>query len=446
MMSGPAMIMLLVGVSRLHAKEFGGSQEDTIDQLVERALKASVGHSADLDRSTLGKTSHLATLQRVGGRPALAGAHLRLPSHQLLAPPVGTTGASLQRLHRSVDHSAAPSSRHRLHSTTNEVDLASGAVPQTREEREAGRALYRIESYQTIVDDAGQSIVDGLNDGLKLMEVEFPAVPGEDATYKASSDVFIDNNIQFAVSCGAKIYKGTGKTVQVLLPDGPEFRRAQKEFKQTLELTDGVTLGQLDDPNDYTETLTNTLGNLFRKGGEEDDGEVTYNADVYITINLSTRDLPRVEAFVNEQAKGAAVIFFNDELDTLRGDLGAPFFPGRDMHFRFLSKIKTVYYIRPRDYSKTIAQAPFVINYSGALFREYPGPWQVMIKRQAGELVCVAEDAGRYPLGSAKKEMLKSLGLAEEEGSTMEFLRQGYKTETWWEEQNNDEESNVWRT
>lgn len=44
---------------------------------------------------------------------------------------------------------------------------------------------------------------------------------------------------------------------------------------------------------------------------------------------------------------------------------------------RFLSKLRPVFFLRPRDYSKSVPVAPFIINYSGALFREYPGPWQV---------------------------------------------------------------------
>jgi hypothetical protein len=44
---------------------------------------------------------------------------------------------------------------------------------------------------------------------------------------------------------------------------------------------------------------------------------------------------------------------------------------------RFLSRVRPVFFLRARDYSKSVAVAPFIINYSGALFREYPGPWQV---------------------------------------------------------------------
>ncbi len=71
------------------------------------------------------------------------------------------------------------------------------------------------------------------------------------------------------------------------------------------------------------------------------------------------------------------VVLWNLELDSLRGDLGLPAFPSKEVHHAFLSTFRPVFYLRPRDYSKSVPVPPYLVNYSGALFREYPGPWQV---------------------------------------------------------------------
>ena len=106
-------------------------------------------------------------------------------------------------------------------------------------------------------------------------------------------------------------------------------------------------------------------------------------------------------------------------------------FPPKELQYRFLCQFTPVFYIRQRDYSKawlsslaisvplyscirhivfitaillyicqilcckilrgrlcrcvqSVAVAPFIINYSGCIFREYPGPWQVFCMPLAG--------------------------------------------------------------
>jgi hypothetical protein len=136
---------------------------------------------------------------------------------------------------------------------------------------------------------------------------------------------------------------------------------------------------------------------------------------------------------------------------------------------------------------QSVAVAPFIINYSGCIFREYPGPWQVilpfcpcerrmceahmqkftrmgacmdsstssssinwvvgnklviktgrvaggqvMLRQDNREYACIAEDERRYNLGEAKEELMAAMGLdTEEEGSALQFLRRGYRVRIW---------------
>ena len=338
------------------------------------------------------------------------------------------------------------------HASTSSLEAAPfigmKACCSIRESREKGRSVYSPDSYQVICKDVFNSVVDGLDDGLKLLEVEFPAVPGEDANYKAASDVFIDLNIRYALTVFSDVHKKTGKTCEVLLPDGPEYSRAKKVFASSIDTYSGCTLNSLDGKK--TESIESFIENIIGGKGlrtrQDVDSPGELNPDLYVIVNLSTIELPLAELFCEQKAGGKPVVFFNNELDTLRADLGLFSFPEKDLHYRFLSNIKPVFYLRTRAYSRTINVSPFVMNYSGAIFREYPASWQVMIKQNTGELVCVAEDEDRFTLGEAKEEMLLALGLADEDGSTMKFLRSGYKTNTWWEEESEYEQSDKWRT
>ena len=58
---------------------------------------------------------------------------------------------------------------------------------------------------------------------------------------------------------------------------------------------------------------------------------------MHLIIGASAQELPAIQRLA-ELEPTKPIICFNLKLDTLRGDLGLPAFPPRDVHHSFLSK------------------------------------------------------------------------------------------------------------
>jgi Domain of unknown function (DUF1995) len=298
-------------------------------------------------------------------------------------------------------------------------------------------------------------------DGHALLEVEYPPLPANVLEMDDVSAYDVSQaNLKLALDLGRGLLVSSSsssssdsqdesgsseslkplKKIAILFPDEPEMEFGIEKAGGTSTPYPGITIGSLRtvDPNDERIFKPeNFILNLF---GNSNSGQVKAipDVDLYIILTASAQELPDIEELYNQlddSSNKATIVFFNLKLDVLRGDLGAPAFPGKDLQDRFLSRIKPAYYLRTRQYSRSTSSPPFIVNFQGCLFRSYPGQYQTLLDTGNGRYRRVVGSDVRPALGTFKQQLtdaLKETGVLQEEGSTLNFLRTGYKTTTWY--------------
>jgi hypothetical protein len=301
-----------------------------------------------------------------------------------------------------------------------------------------------------------------ISDGQTLLEIEFPPLPAQVLEMDDVSAYDVAKaNVNLALDF-AKSFTNTNEIdgdVAVMLPDESECNIMLEDLKVGEKPYPGVQLTSLRRGEEGDTRIFKPENLFIGLMGRGSGGTVKpiEGVGMYVIVVASAQELPDVEELYDqiknegEDGKSPVIVFYNLKLDVLRGDLGAPAFPGKDFQDRFLSRVKPVYYLRTRQYSRSISQPPFILNYQGCLFRSYPGHFQTLLDTGTGRYRKVVGNDIRPALGEFKEQLTDALreegaiAKKEEEGALFGFLRTGYKTTTWWEEEREDA-SMEWRT
>ena len=293
-------------------------------------------------------------------------------------------------------------------------------------------------SFPECVKQAVISTNEALEAGEKLVEVEFPPLPLDYLEDSASSARDIASaNTRWALAF-SQAFACNGN-IRILYPDQPEVDDAINylaggsspvKINNRNSPSVNVTINTLrQDSIKNAETLDQVIGSIFgaRFGGKGSIAAIP-DTTLYVAVVTSTQELPALET-LHELDPDVPIVFFNLRLDILRGDLGLPLFPGRDLQYRFLSKIKPALLLKPSTFATSIKRPPFVVNYSGQLFRAYPEDYQTILNTGQQKSRVVATSPTKPTNLDFRNDLISSLiikGVPNEELKTVGNL-------VWWE-------------
>ena len=165
-----------------------------------------------------------------------------------------------------------------------------------------------------------------MDDGHKLIEIEFPPLPAQVLEMDDVSAYDVSRaNIDLAVDFG-KFFAQSGKRVTIMLPDEAEVDIAV-EAQGTESPYPGIVISSLRKSEEGSAFRPENLFlDLF--GSRSGSVKPVEGTDIYMILVASAQELPDVEE-LSKLEPDATIVFYNLKLDILRGDLGAPAFPSK---------------------------------------------------------------------------------------------------------------------
>jgi hypothetical protein len=305
-------------------------------------------------------------------------------------------------------------------------------------------------SFQMCAEQAYLSAKAAIDAGHRLLEVEFPPLPQSAMDNGAiGAYTILEANIRHARNF-ARLFEG--KNVAIIFSDADE-RSILVEEEENAAASSPRRPGSVR----YSALGGGVKGSYFTGAGQTKVEEVQKDDDMFIIIGASAQELPDVKKLC-DKAGDRPVVLFNLKLQILRGDFGLPFFPGRDLHYKWLCKALPVYHVRPTPYTRTLSSPPFLINFSGAIFRTWPGKWQALLEvpdteNGGGKYQRVSNLDKRPALSEMREILAEELQLdaldTQKDGKIfgidLKVLRSGVVAKTWWEKDVDNCESDAWR-
>lgn len=264
----------------------------------------------------------------------------------------------------------------------------------------AGGALTPFpKDYAQMVSQCQKALQHGLDDGLGLMEIQFPPGGLETAPGDVEGNMESNLTVQHLRGICAQFERNkTAKTTRVFFPDPIEAKLARTGTNAS---PDGVRAPSNSEtrawfapnnwpgPVDFLESpsflsvsgldkVLNKRVSTWNKAKANDTAFVV----AYPVSNVSELTCTR-ELYEGELGRGTGarpIVVCNGELERTRTNYYPPFWNAGEM-------------APLREFVKVFEQIYFIHNFKGSnpavLFRCYPGPWQVMRRRRDDSLEVV---------------------------------------------------------